>query len=178
MNEVARRYAQALFGLAQDAGAVAPVQEGMQALGRAIEESADLRRLLGSPLFKPEDKSSALTALAQRMGLDPLVTKFIGTLAANGRADNLGQTVEAFDALYVEANGLKRAIVRTAKAMTPAQRERLQGLLARVVGGEVQLNEEVDEGLIGGIQLRIGSQLVDSSLRAKLERLNTAMQGA
>ncbi len=178
MNEVARRYALALFGLAQEKDVVEKVHAGTQAFGRAIEASADLRRFLNAPLYKFDDKASALTALAEKMGLGPLVVKFIGTMALNGRANDLAAAIGAYDELYVKQRGIKRAVVRTAAAMNPAQRERLQGLLARVVGGEVQLNEEVDEGLIGGIQLRIGSQLVDSSLRAKLERLNTAMKGA
>ncbi|HRJ01025.1 MAG TPA: F0F1 ATP synthase subunit delta, partial [Hyphomonas sp.] len=80
--------------------------------------------------------------------------------------------------LYAKQRGVKRAVVRTAKEMTGAEKGRIETLLAKLVGGEVELSSEVDPSLIGGIQLRIGSKLVDASVAAKLERMNTAMKGA
>jgi len=112
------------------------------------------------------------------MELAELVKNFVGTVALNGRARGLPGASAAFDELYVNQRGIKRAIVRTPKPITDAQRERLEGLLSQTVGGAFDLREEVDADLIGGIQLKIGSTLVDASLKAKLERLNTAMKGA
>ena len=178
ISEAARRYASALFELAQDKGALEEVNTGLKALGEAVRESAELKSFLAAPLFKLEDKASALTAITDKMGLAPLVRNFVGTLALNGRARELPGAIAAFDELYVNQRGIKRAIVRTAQPMKDAQIERLEGLLSNTVGGEFDLRSEVDADLIGGIQLKIGSQLVDASLKAKLERLNTAMKGA
>ena len=101
-----------------------------------------------------------------------------GNSAQNGRARDIVDAQGAFDELYAKQRGVKRAVVRTAREMTGAERQRIEAILAKAVGGEVELTSEVDASLIGGIQLRIGSQLVDASLAAKLERMNTAMKGA
>ena len=178
MSEAARRYASALFQLAQDKGALEAVSTGLKAFGKAIAESVELKSFLATPVYRLEDKAEALGAIADRMGLPELVKKFVGTMALNGRARELPGAIAAFDELYVNQRGIKRAIVRTPKPITDAQRERLEGLLAKTVGGAFDLREEVDADLIGGIQLKIGSQLIDASLKAKLERLNTAMKGA
>lgn len=178
LNEIARRYASALFELAQDKGALEDTYKGTRILSEAISQSDDLQAFLSAPLYKLEDKTSALTALAEKLALPGLLVKFVGTMARNGRARDLGGAMAAFDQLYASQRGIKRAIATTARPMTDDQRGRLEALLAKAVGGNVELKEEVDEGLIGGVQLKIGSQLVDASLRAKLERLNSAMKGA
>ena len=95
-------------------------------------------------------------------------------MAQNGRSGDILGAAVAFDELYAKQRGVKRAVVRTAKEMTGAERQRIESILAKAVGGEVELTSEVDASL----QLRIGSQLVDASLAAKLERMNTAMKGA
>ena len=104
--------------------------------------------------------------------------KVLGTMATNGRARDILGAEFAFDQFYAKQRGVQRAMVRTAKEMTGAEKSRIESLLARVVGGEVELTSEVDPSLIGGIQLRIGSKLVDASVAAKLNRMNTAMKGA
>lgn len=177
-NEAARRYASALFELAQDSGELANVYKDFKAFADLANGSDDLALLLGSPAFSREDKVKALAGVVSKAGFGALFGKFLGTMAQNGRsADILGASV-AFDELYAKQRGVKRAVVRTAKEMTGAERQRIESILAKAVGGEVELTSEVDASLIGGIQLRIGSQLVDASLAAKLERMNTAMKGA
>ncbi|MCA8899690.1 MAG: ATP synthase F1 subunit delta [Hyphomonas sp.] len=177
-SEAARRYASALFELAQDKGDLAKVHKDFKAFAELAAGSEDLVRLLDSPAFAREDKVKALAGLATKAKLGGLFAKFLGTMAQNGRArDILGAQV-AFEELYAKQRGVKRAVVRTAMEMTGAERQRIESILAKAVGGEVELTSEVDPSLIGGIQLRIGSQLVDASLSAKLERMNTAMKGA
>lgn len=177
-SEAARRYASALFELAQDKGDLANVHNDFKTFAEMAKGSEDLLRLLESPAFAREDKVRALGELVARSGLGALFGKFLGTMAQNGRSrDILGAQV-AFEELYAKQRGVKRAMVRTAKEMTGAERQRIESILAKAVGGEVELTSEVDPSLIGGIQLRIGSQLVDASLAAKLERMNTAMKGA
>ncbi len=141
-------------------------------------QSKDLMHLMASPAITREDKTSALTQLAKTSGLSDVLGKFLGAMAANGRANEIVSAQGAFDELYAKQRGVKRAVVRTAKEMSEAERLRIEGILAKAVGGDVELTSEVDASLIGGIQLRIGSQLVDASLAAKLDRMNTAMKGA
>ncbi len=178
VSEAARRYASALFDLAQDGGRLAAVHADFTALVALVHDHRDLAVLIGSPAFSRDDKMKALTEIARKAGADPLLVKFAGTMALNGRAGDIPAALVAFDQLYAKQRGVKRAVARTAKPMTGAQRQRIEDILARAVGGEVELSEEVDEALIGGIQLRIGSQLVDASLAAKLDRMNHAMKGA
>lgn len=177
-SEAAQRYASALFDLAQDNAALEDVHRDFTAFGALVRESEDLARLIASPAFSREDKTKALTKLVSEAGLNDLLRKFFGAMASNGRARDIPAALTAFDALYAKQRGVKRAVARTAKPMTDAQRDRIRGLLAKAVGGDVDLSEEVDPALIGGIQLRIGSQLVDASIATKLDRMNTAMKGA
>lgn len=177
-TEAARRYASALFDLAQEGGDLAGVHESFAGFTKAIADNEDLSRLIASPLFAREDKAAALKQIAEKAGMPALLVKFFGTMAINGRASDIPMAQNAFDTLYAKQRGVQRAVARTAKDMDDAQRARLEGIIAKAVGGEVELTTEVDPGLVGGIQLRIGSTLVDASLKAKLERLNTAMKGA
>ncbi|MFN4023636.1 MAG: ATP synthase F1 subunit delta [Hyphomonas sp.] len=177
-SETARRYARAVFELAQDKGELANVYKDFRSFAALVKGSADLRKLIDSPAFARDTKLAALGAIAKKAGYSPLFGKFLGVMAGNGRArDILGAEV-AFDQLYAKQRGVQRAVVRTAQEMTGAEKARIESLLAKLVGGEVELTSEVDASLIGGIQLRLGSKLVDASIAKKLERMNTAMKGA
>ncbi len=177
-SEAAKRYANALFELAQDGASLATIQKDFKAFAGMVKASKDLRTLLDSPAFSRDEKIAAIGAIATKAGFSALFGKFLGAMAANGRASDMLGAESAFDDLYARQRGVKRALVRTAKPMSEAESGRINALLARLVGGEVELSSEVDAALIGGIQLRIGSQLVDASLAAKLDRMNTAMKGA
>ncbi|MEL7480471.1 MAG: ATP synthase F1 subunit delta [Pseudomonadota bacterium] len=177
-SEAARRYANALFELAQDKGQLADVHDAFGRFATLVRDSKDLTRLIQSPLFSRENKAEILTRVATQASLPDLLGKFLGTIAMNGRAADLPATAAAFDELYAKQRGVQRAVARTAKPMTDAQRKRIEDIIAKSHGGDVDLTTEVDESLIGGLQLRIGSTLIDASLKAKLERLNSAMKGA
>ncbi len=177
-SEAARRYASALFDLAQESGSLADIHTQFSGFAKVLAESEDLSRLIASPMFSREDKAATLKTVSEKAGLPDLLTRFLGTMAVNGRASEIPATQTAFDALYAKQRGVQRAIVRTAQVMDDAQQARLEGIIAKAIGGDVELTTEVDPDLVGGIQLRIGSTLIDASLKAKLERLNTAMKGA
>ncbi len=177
-SEAARRYASALFELAQDKGELADVHKDFQAFAELPKQSKDLGILLASPAFSAEQKMAGLAEVMKKAGVSGLLANFVGVMARNGRADDILGAQVAFDELYAKQRGVKRAVVRTAKEMSGAERQRIESILAKAVGGEVELSSEVDPSLIGGIQLRIGSKLVDASLAAKLDRMNTAMKGA
>lgn len=177
-NETARRYASALFDLAKDKGELATVDSDLKSLTAMAADSEDLRRLLESPAFAREDKAKALQALASAAKLSRLVSNFLATMATNGRSSDILGAASHFDQLYAKHRGVKRAVARTAEEMTAEQRQKLEAILAKAVGSEVELETEVVPALIGGIQLRVGSTLVDASVASKLERMNTAMKGA
>lgn len=177
-SEAAQRYAVALYDLAQENSALAAVHADFRAFAESVRTSKDLSKLLDSPAFSRAAKVAALGAVAKKAGYSPIFAKFIGVMATNGRARDILKAEVAFDQLYAKRRGIQRAVVRTAKEMSGAERARVEALLAKLVGGEVELSSEVDASLIGGIQLRIGSRLVDASVAAKLNRMNTAMKGA
>lgn len=177
-SEAARRYAGALFDLAKEKGELAAIAGDLKTVEGLATDSEDLTRLLESPAFAREDKVKALVAVAEQAGLSKTATGFIGTMAQNGRAGDLVGAAKHFDELYAKERGVKRAVARTAKDMSAEQRSRLEQVLAKAVGSDVELETEVDPALVGGIQLRIGSTLIDASVAAKLDRMNTAMKGA
>lgn len=177
-NAAAKRYASALFDLAQDSGVLSDIHREFEAFAGAVTDNTDLKRMLTSPLIARDDKVAALTKIAEKANFSPLFTKFLGTMASNGRAADMPGAQRAFDELFAKQRGVKRAVVRTAKAMSDAERDRLEGIIGKAVGGDVELSTEVDESLIGGIQLQLGSRLVDASLKTKLDRMNSAMKGA
>lgn len=141
-------------------------------------ESADLQRLLDSPAFSREQKVSALTEIAAQSNFSKMTTGFLGTMAENGRANEILSAIAAFDSLYADHRGVKRAVAITATEMNADQRAKLEGVLTKAVGSDIELETEVDPALVGGIQLRIGSKLIDASVASKLDRMNTAMKGA
>ena len=177
-SEAARRYAGALFDLAKDKGELAVIAGDLKTLESLAAESDDLTRLLESPAFAREDKVKALVAVAEKVGLSKTATGFVGTMALNGRAGDLIGAAGHYDTLYAKERGVKRAVARTAKDMSAEQRAKLEQVLAKAVGSDVELETEVDAALVGGIQLQIGSTLIDASVAAKLDRMNTAMKGA
>ncbi|MEM7328739.1 MAG: ATP synthase F1 subunit delta [Pseudomonadota bacterium] len=177
-SEAARRYAGALFDLAKEKGELAAIAGDLKTVEALADESEDLTRLLESPAFAREDKVKSLVAVAEKAGLTKMATSFVGTMAQNGRAGDLIGAAKYFDELYAKERGVKRAVARTATDMSADQRARLEQVLAKAVGSDVELETEVDPALVGGIQLRIGSTLIDASVAAKLDRMNTAMKGA
>ncbi|MEQ8558280.1 MAG: ATP synthase F1 subunit delta [Henriciella sp.] len=177
-NETARRYASALFDLAEEKGELETVATDLKSVIAMAADSKDLTVLLESPAFGREEKAKALVAVAQKAGLSKLVSNFLATMATNGRADEILDASGHFDELYAKHRGVKRALARTAEDMTAAQRQKLEAVLKKAVGSDVELETEVVPGLIGGIQLRVGSTLIDASVASKLDRMNTAMKGA
>lgn len=177
-NETARRYASALFNLANEKGELATVAGDLKSFIAMASGSRDLTLLLDSPAFGRDEKSKALVAVAAKAGLGKYVSNFLATMAMNGRSNKILDAAGHFDELYAKHRGVKRAIARTAEEMTAEQRQKLEGVLAKAVGSDVELETEVVPGLIGGIQLRVGSTLIDASVASKLDRMNTAMKGA
>lgn len=178
ISEAARRYASALFDLARDGQTLSEAETALKAVGQILSENDDLQAMVRGPMYAPEDKAAALLQITDKMGTPDLVRNFIGVVAQNGRAHDLPGIVTAFSELCAKARGTKAAIVRSAHPLTEAQLGQLRDLVSASVGADADLTVEVDEDLVGGLQLQIGSRLIDASLRTKLDGLNAAMKGA
>ena len=177
-TDVGARYAQALFDLAKDTGRVAAVEANLKSFKAMRAESADLRRLLGSPAFGAEDKARALLALAVAGKFEPLARKFIGLMATNGRAAVLPSAITAFEALSAAARGVVGAEVTTAVKLTAAQEKGLMAALRLALGKDPEIDTRVDPSILGGLKVKVGSRLYDASLRSKLDSLRFALKRA
>jgi len=178
VSQAAERYASALFDLAQDAGQTDAVAADLAGFRTALSESADLQRLIASPLYDAEQKARALAAVGEAAGFSPLTRKFLGMAAANRRADELAEAAGAFLDMVARAKGHSRARVVSAAPLDATETDKLKSSLRAVMGRDVELDQAVDPSLLAGLRVRVGSRLFDSSLRAKLEGLRSAMKEA
>ncbi len=175
---LADRYAAALYSLADDERALDQTVDQVQALGRLIDESADLRRLLASPMIDVKQALGALHAALQEQGFSHLVIRFVSVVTTNRRLRDLRAIVSAFGALVAEKRGVITAHVTSAHALSTVQRESLRARLIEAGYGQVNIEEHVDATLLGGMSVRIGARLFDSSIKSRLQRLQYAMKGA
>jgi F-type H+-transporting ATPase subunit delta len=178
IDEAAHRYAAALFDLSLQAGSLDQVDSDLKALAKTIGENPDLCRALASPLFKAEEKSAVLAAIGARLGFSELTRRFVGVTALNRRSPQLVQMAGAFSARLARHRGEVRVVARVAAPMTPKQAAEIEGVVSASLGRSVSVDVEVDPALIGGLQLQIGSRLIDASIRNKLNALTNLMKGA
>lgn len=174
-TDVGGRYARALFELAEAQGRLPAVEADLKGLEAARIESADFARLLASPLINAEDKGRGLSAVVAAAGVETLTARFLGVLAANGRASALPAVAKAFAALAAKRRGAVAAEVTTAAALSDAQREGLAAALRQALGRDPEMTVRVDPALLGGLKVRVGSRLYDASLRTRLDQLKTAL---
>jgi F-type H+-transporting ATPase subunit delta len=174
---LAGRYANAVFELAQEQGKVDRVAEDFAALKAAIAQVPEFARLVKSPLFSREDQARALKPVAEKMGLDGLSLKFLLILADKRRLFALDHVMAAYDRLLARLKGEVQAEVTSAHALSPAQTAELKSVLKEKLGREPRLDIKVDPTLLGGLVVKVGSRMIDSSLRTKLAGLRAAMRG-
>ena len=175
---VAGRYASALFELADTAKGLDAVAQDLGTFRGMLNDSADLSRLIASPVIGRDLQGKALMAVLDAAGISGLVRKFIGLVAANGRARDLPAMAQAFLAELARRRGETTATVTSAVPLTPAQLEQLTDTLRSVLGGaKVSVDARVDADILGGLVVKVGSRLFDSSIRSKLQRLQLAMKG-
>ena len=175
---VAGRYATALFELAVDRGVIDEVANDLRQLQTMIDKSADLRRLIQSPLFSRTQQSDAMAAVLTSAGLSELVRNFIGVVAGNRRLFALEGMIGAYRGLVAQHRGEVTAEITSATPLSESQRSAVEQALKQAIGSNVAIDIEIDLNLIGGMVVRVGSRMVDSSLRTKLQRLQLAMKGA
>ena len=174
---LAGRYATALFGLARDEQQIDAVTRSLDSLQAALADSTDFAALVSSPLVSRSDAAKAIAALVPALGLDPITAKFIGVLAQNGRLSELRNVIRMVRMLALGHRGETTAEVTSAHPLNDQQVAELKSKLRTRVGREVTINAAVDPTLLGGLVVRLGSQMIDASIRTKLNTLATAMKG-
>ena len=150
----------------------------MDALGRLIAESAPLRRLLESSLVDVAQARRATQAVLEQQGFGKLMQDFVGVVTNNRRLRALPAIIGAFSTLVAQKRGVVTAHVASAHALTDVQREQLRARLIESGYGNVNINEQIDPSLLGGLVVKIGARLYDTSLKSRLQRLQYAMKGA
>lgn len=176
LTQIARPYASALFDLAQGENQLAQVETGLSDISRLIGESDDFSRYLRSPVISGDVKASTLEAILKKAKVNPLVGNFLRLVARNGRLFALDTIIAVFRELAAAARGEATADVTSAAPLSDAQAKALAETLKAKLGKTVTLNQFVDPSLIGGLQVKVGSQMIDSSLRTKLAAMKIAMK--
>lgn len=177
VSGLAERYALALYELADEAKTLDAVADDLRGLRQLLDESGDLRRLVRSPVFGRAQQAGAMAAVLDKAGAETLTASFVGVLANNRRLFALPEMITAYLAELARRRGEVTAHVSSAKKLTEKQVEALTAALRDRVGGTITLEQQVDKSLIGGLVVRVGSRMIDSSLKTKLARLELAMKG-
>ena len=174
MNQVAQRYARALFST--EAKKVEDVRQEMLALGRLIEGSQELTVFMKAKRFGRQAQALVLNAVSKKLKLSPLTHTFLNYVCAQGRVGFIGQMAQAFDRLACDAKGQIRAHIHSVAPLTKADEGALEGALSKALKKEIFLDQAVDEQLLGGLTVRIGSTFIDGSLKTKLAQLHQVIR--
>ena len=175
---MAGRYATALFELAEGANSLDATASDLADVSALINESDDLRRLVLSPVFSADEQGRAIATVLERAGIKGLVANFIGLVIHNRRLFALPDMIRGFNAMLAVKRGEMTADVASAHALSDAQIQSLKASLKSATGRDVQINATVDASLLGGLVVKVGSRMIDSSLKTKLNSLKLAMKEA
>jgi F-type H+-transporting ATPase subunit delta len=178
VSGVSGRYATALFELARDERSIDAVKADLDRFDAMLSESADLKRLVRSPVFSADSQSKALAAVLDRSGISGISANFLKVLTANRRLFAVSDVIRAFRALVAKFKGEATADVTVAETLSDKNLDTLKTALKSVTGKDVSLNVKVDRSIIGGLVVKLGSRMVDSSLRTKLNSIKHAMKEA
>jgi F-type H+-transporting ATPase subunit delta len=173
---VAGRYATALFELALEEKAVETVERDLNRFASALDAVEDLRRLVRSPVFTADEQERAIAATLEKMEIEGLTANFLKLIARNRRLFAAPDMIKAFRALLARHRGQASAEVTSALSLTEGQLRALQTALKAALHKDVQLDQKVDATLLGGLVVKVGSRMVDSSLRTKLNSLKQTMK--
>ena len=174
---LAGRYASALFGLARDERQIDAVSRSLDSLDRALTESPDFAALIASPMVSRDQAGKAFAGLGGQLQLDPTTANFLGVIARNGRKGQLREIIRNFRRLAADHRGETTAEVTTAHTLKDDQIAALKAQLRTRAGRDVTIDAHVDPAILGGIKVKMGSQMIDASIQTKLNRLAQAMKG-
>lgn len=177
-NELGTRYGRALFELAASRKQTSGVAEALAALAEAYAANADFRRVIGAPVVSQSDKISLIQAIAKKYAFPSILSDALQLMAEKDRLSLIPQLNEAFLRQMREASGVVAASVTTAYELSDAERKALTGELEKAVGSRVELHEDVNESILGGVVVRLGSQMMDLSLRSQLTSLKRQLRKA
>lgn len=176
---MAGRYATALFELALDNKAVDAVKKDLDQFEALVTDSADLNRLVRSPVFGADEQLKALSAILAKAGISGLAANFLRVITTNRRLFAVRDMIRAFRALVARHKGAVTAQVTVAETLSDKNVDALKGALKSVTGGkDIDLDVQIDPAIIGGLIVKVGSRMVDSSLRTKLNSIKFAMKEA
>ena len=173
---IAERYATAIFGISKESKSLAKLETNLNDLAQALDDSADLRALISSPVVTRDEQGAVMAAIGKKMKLVPEMQNGLGLMAEKRRLFVLPQLVARLRAMIAEDKGEVSAEVTSAKALTKAQADKLAKTLKERVGKDVKINATVDESLIGGLVVKVGSKMIDTSIRSKLNSLQNSMK--
>ena len=171
------RYAKALFDLADQASVLDAVADDLRKIEVMTAESDDLRRMIRSPVISRLEQSNAVQSLLNKAGASALTKNFLGVVASNRRLFVLADIVKDYLSVLANRRGEKMAEISSAKPLSDIQKADIIATLQNSVGGKVSLNLTVNPELLGGIVVKVGSRMVDASIRTKMQRLKSAMRG-
>jgi F-type H+-transporting ATPase subunit delta len=178
VSGVSGRYATALFELSRDEKSVDAVKADLDRFDAMLADSADLLRLVRSPVFSADSQSKALAAILDKAGISGIAANFLRVLTNNRRLFAVSDVIRAFRALVARFKGEATADVTVAEALSDKNLDALKTSLKAVTGKDVALNVKIDPSIIGGLIVKLGSRMVDSSLRTKLNSIKHAMKEA
>ena len=177
MASMAGRYAAALFELAKDQRQLAEVERDLASFQKMLDDSPDLRRLVRSPVISADEQAKALAAILAKARISGLTANFLKLIARNRRLFAAADMMKSFRALLARERGEVSADVASAHALTAEQMQQLSDTLRTTIGKNVQINTRVDPSLLGGLIVKVGSKMIDNSLRTKLSNLKVVMKG-
>ena len=175
---MAGRYATALFELALESSAVEQVQANLKAFNALVASSPDLQRLVRSPVFSADEQARALDAVLDKASISGIARNFLRVVAATRRLFAVDQIIRGFNALAAKQRGEVTAEVTVAEQLNDARMTDIRDALKAVTGKDVQVDVTVDPSIIGGLKVKVGSRMVDASLRTKLNSIKFAMKEA
>jgi F-type H+-transporting ATPase subunit delta len=178
VSGMAGRYATALFDLARDTTAIDPVKADLERFDALLAESADLTRLVRSPVFSAAEQLQALTAVLDRAGIGDLAAKFLMLVTSNRRLFAVRDMIRGYRELVARDKGEATAEVTVAEPLRDQHLDALRAALKAVSGKDVDLAIAVDPAIIGGLVVKLGSRMIDTSLRTKLNAIKHAMKEA
>jgi len=175
---MAGRYATALFDLARESNAIDAVKADLERFDALVAESADLNRLVRSPVFSADEQLQALSAVLERAGIGGLAAKFLKLVTSNRRLFAVRDMVKAYREFVAKHKGEATAEVTIAEKLKDEHLDALRSALKAVSGKNVDLDIKVDPAIIGGLVVKLGSRMVDSSLRTRLNAIKQVMKEA
>lgn len=175
---MAGRYAAALFDLAKDQGQIDQVEKDIEGFQNLLDMSEDLRRMVASPVIPEDEQANAIANLLEKAGISGLTANFFKLVAKNRRLFAVSDMISAFRSIAAADRGEVTAEITTATELSDDQTAALKATLKESVGKDVQLDVSIDPAILGGLIVKIGSRMVDSSLRSKLSQMKVGLKGA